>query len=215
MVTWQALQTSSARAAAASVSLLRRADNQQRALDVVAHLVGHRAQEEAAGARHALVPDDEQVVVALVADFDEGRRGVSVVDARLDLDARVRVAGRFLVDDLLGPLADAGGEDRERCPRHFGQLDGPIDGLGRGRRPVGADEDPLVHGADATTRGYRPAWLTTRASSAGTTTKCGAREIRERSISSWPTTTSTTTRRPGWPATRRRPARSSPPSPAT
>src|SRR5439155_21347048 len=45
--------------------VLRGADNQQRALDVVADLVGHRAQEEAAGARHALVADHQEVVVAL------------------------------------------------------------------------------------------------------------------------------------------------------
>src|SRR5947209_12834446 len=73
-VTWQALQTSSASAAAASASLLRRADNQQGAVDVVADLVGHGAEEEAAGAGHPLVPDDQQVVVAFVGHLDEGRR---------------------------------------------------------------------------------------------------------------------------------------------
>src|SRR5205807_844151 len=112
IVTWHALHASSARIAAAKRAL-RGADNQQRALDVVADLVGDGAEEEAAGAGHALVAHDEQVVVAVVGYFDQGSRGIAVVDSCVDLDARIGMAGRLLVDHPLGVLADAGREDRE------------------------------------------------------------------------------------------------------
>jgi hypothetical protein len=113
---------------------------------VVAHLVGDGAQEEPAGARHALVADDDEVVVALVGHLDERGGRVTVVDTRIELDAGLGVAGRFAVDDLLGLLAGAGGENGEGRTRGLGQLDGPVDGLGRRLRTVRADEDPLVHG---------------------------------------------------------------------
>src|SRR5436190_16588910 len=80
IVTWQALQRSSERTTAANAGLLRRADNQQRALDVVADLVRDRAEEESAGAGHAFVADDQQVVVAVVSDLDQGSRGITIVD---------------------------------------------------------------------------------------------------------------------------------------
>src|SRR5947209_18956486 len=116
IVTWQALHRSSERTTAAKASLLRRADNQQRALDVVADLVGHGAEEEAAGARHPLVADDQQVVVAVVGHLDESGRGVAVVDNGGDLHTRVAVASRFTVDDLLGLLPDARRQDRQCRP---------------------------------------------------------------------------------------------------
>src|SRR5438270_5472171 len=89
IVTWQALHRSSERTTAAKASLLRRADNQQRALDVVADLVGHRAEEEAAGARHALVADDQQVVVAVAGHLHERSGRVALIYDRVDLHSRI------------------------------------------------------------------------------------------------------------------------------
>src|SRR3954465_10854705 len=144
IVTWQALQRSSASTTRAKRPL-GRADNQQRALDVVADLVRDRAQKEATGARHALVADNQQVVVPLFGDLHEGGGRVAVVDASVDLHARVGVAGSLPVDDLLGLLADAGGQDRQHGARSLPQLARTVHSLGCRGRPIRADEDALVH----------------------------------------------------------------------
>ena len=64
----------------------RRPDDQHRAGRVVGDLVRHGAEQEALGAGHALVADDDQVGAALLGDVEDrvGRIALARVGARLD-----------------------------------------------------------------------------------------------------------------------------------
>src|SRR5438477_12297748 len=66
-----------------------RADDHHRAGSVIGDLVGHRAEQEALGAGHALVADDDQVGCALLRHIDDRVRGVSLARVRVDLHARL------------------------------------------------------------------------------------------------------------------------------
>ena len=55
-----------------------RADDQHRARGVVRHLVRDRAEQEALGARHALVADDDEVGADLLGDIEDRVGGVAL-----------------------------------------------------------------------------------------------------------------------------------------
>ena len=71
---------------AACATLLGRADDQHRAGRVVGDLVRHRAEQEALGAGHALVADDDQVGLLLLGDVED--RVGRVALARIQVDLR-------------------------------------------------------------------------------------------------------------------------------
>ena len=80
-----------------AVDSLGRADDQHAAGSVVGDLVRHRAEQEALGAGHPLVADDDQVGPLLLGDVEDRVGRVALARERLDLDARAF--------DLLGGLA--------------------------------------------------------------------------------------------------------------
>src|SRR4051812_16739604 len=61
-----------------------RADDEKRNGSVVADLVGHRPEQEPRGARHPLVADDEQVVVAALRQLEQPECGVAVARHGVD-----------------------------------------------------------------------------------------------------------------------------------
>ena len=69
-----------------------RPDDQHRAGRVVGDLVGHGAEQEALGAGHALVADDDQVGAALLGDVEDRVRRVALARVGADLDAGARGA---------------------------------------------------------------------------------------------------------------------------
>src|SRR5687768_16798065 len=97
--TWHAVRAKRASAASANADL-GGADNQQRDRGVVADLVGHRSEEEAAGARHAPVAHHEQVVVALLGLLHQHAGGLASDGHRGDVDAGIGVAVRLGLRDL-------------------------------------------------------------------------------------------------------------------
>src|SRR5579875_1515066 len=60
-------------------------DDQHRAWRVVGDLVGNRAQQEALGAGHALVADDDEVTALLLGHVDDRVGGVALTREGLDL----------------------------------------------------------------------------------------------------------------------------------
>ena len=68
------------------LSALGRPDDQDGAGRVVRDLVGHRAQQEALGAGHALVAHDDQVGAALLGDVEDRVGGIALAREGLDLD---------------------------------------------------------------------------------------------------------------------------------
>src|SRR5579859_789356 len=61
-----------------------RADYEHRAGRVMRDLVGHRAEQEAPSARHALVPDDDQIGVLLLGDVEDRVGGISLARVHAD-----------------------------------------------------------------------------------------------------------------------------------
>jgi hypothetical protein len=136
---------------------------------VVADLVRHGAQQEALGAGHALVADDDQVGIGLLGDVEDRVGRVPLTRVRLGRDAllarhldglaqrRVDVLTR--VDHplqvgrrLVGLLAQAlprhrlvGADDLELRVEARGEVDRLPNRLGGGVRPVRSDDDRAEH----------------------------------------------------------------------
>ena len=138
----------------------------------MADLVGHRAQQEALGAGHALVADDDEVGALLLGDVEDRVGRVALTREQRDLDAlllghlgrggerRVDVLARVdhpahVVRRLRGLLAQPrrpdrreGGHDQQGRADVGRQLGGLADGLARRLGSVGAHHDRPEHGGE-------------------------------------------------------------------
>jgi hypothetical protein len=139
---------------------------------VVGDPVRHRAEQEAAGAGHPLVADDDQVRVALLGDVEDRVGRIALAGEGLDLDARLadavgglaergvdllarvdhplQVAGRLtrlLAQARLGDRL-VGGHQADGRAERLGEVDGLGDRLAGRVGSVGAHDDRAEHGRD-------------------------------------------------------------------
>src|ERR1022692_1933383 len=86
-----------------------RADYQHRAGRMMRHLVGHRAKQEALGAGHTLVANDDQISLALLGDIEDRIRGIALARIYVYLDSRIRAtvaaASSVASTSSRGPIA--------------------------------------------------------------------------------------------------------------
>src|SRR5947207_3684539 len=105
----------------------------------MADLVRNRTEEEAAGARHAFVANHQQVEAG--SRLDQAGGGVALAGRGADLDWHWAEASEFCVEYACGALGRPDAHDRELGLGRLRDLDGPIDGPGRGGGPVGTDKN--------------------------------------------------------------------------
>src|SRR4051794_7639092 len=146
-------------------------DDEDAAGRVMRDLVRHRAEQEALGAGHALVADDDQVGALLLGDVEDGVGGVALARVGLDLHAgllgllgrlaerRVDVLARVdhpldVVGDLRALLPQAlagdglvGADELELGLQLRREVHRLLDRLIGGLRPVCTDHDRLEHAA--------------------------------------------------------------------